>query len=77
MIKQIREHPKYAVDDNGNVYIINSDGLLELKKDISNGYARVKLDGEKVYDEIKNKTKSEHERKRLLMKKRAKARENW
>ena len=49
MIKQIREHPKYAVDDNGNVYIINSDGLLELKKDISNGYARVKLDGEKVY----------------------------
>ena len=35
------------------------------------------LDGKDAYDEIMSKTKSEHARKRLLMAKRAKARENW
>ena len=35
------------------------------------------LDGKEGYDEIMNKTKSEHARKRLLMVERAKARENW
>lgn len=49
MIKQIPEHPKYAVSDTGTVYVITSSGLMELKKDISTGYPRVKLDGTKVY----------------------------
>jgi ADP-ribosylglycohydrolase len=35
------------------------------------------MDGKEAYDEIMSKTKSEHERKRLLMAERAKARENW
>ena len=35
------------------------------------------LDGKEAYDEIMNKTKSEHARKRLLMVERAKSRENW
>lgn len=34
-------------------------------------------DGKDVYDEIKDKTKNDHERKRLLMAERAKARKNW
>lgn len=49
MIKQIPEHPRYGVSDLGKVYSITSTGLVELKKDISNGYPRVKLDGKKVY----------------------------
>lgn len=49
MIKQIPEHPDYAVSDSGNVYSITPTGLTELRKDISNGYPRVKLDGQKVY----------------------------
>ena len=35
------------------------------------------LDGKEGYDEIMNKTKREHARKRLLMAERAKARKNW
>lgn len=49
MIKVIPNHPSYAVSDTGAVYSITSNGLVELKKDISNGYPRVKLDREKVY----------------------------
>lgn len=49
MVKQIPEHPSYAVSDSGNVYSITSSGLVELKKDISTGYPRVKLDGTKIY----------------------------
>ena len=49
MIKQIPEHPSYGVSDSGHVYSITPSGLVELKKDISNGYPRVKLDGQKIY----------------------------
>ena len=49
MIKQIRDFPDYAVSDSGNVYSIQSDGLKELRRDISNGYPRVKLNGKKYY----------------------------
>ena len=35
------------------------------------------LDGKEAYEEIRKKTIDEHERKRLLMAERAKARENW
>lgn len=49
MIKQIPEHPNYAVSDSGVVYSIHDSGLKELRKDISNGYARVELNGKKYY----------------------------
>lgn len=49
MIKQIPDHPAYAVSDLGKVYAIRPDGLVELKKDISTGYPRVKMDGKKHY----------------------------
>ena len=49
MVKQIPCHPDYAVSDNGDVYKITPTGLRQLKKDISNGYPRVKLDGHKEY----------------------------
>ena len=49
VIKQIPMEPDYAVSDQGNVYSITDKGLVELKKDISNEYARVKLSGKKYY----------------------------
>lgn len=49
MIKQIPDHPNYAVSDRGDVYKITQDGLVELKKDISTGYARIELDNRKYY----------------------------
>lgn len=49
MIKQIKHHPEYAVSDSGNVFKIAEDGLRELKKDISNGYARVQLNRRNYY----------------------------
>ena len=49
MIKQIKEHPDYAVSNRGNVYRITENGLSELKKDISNGYARVQLNRQNRY----------------------------
>ena len=49
MIKQIKTHPNYAVSDKGNVYRITENGLVELRKDISNGYARVQLNGTNYY----------------------------
>ena len=49
MIKQIKHHPEYAVSDSGKVFKIAEDGLRELKKDISNGYARVQLNRQNYY----------------------------
>lgn len=49
IIKQISEYPQYAVSDTGNVFSLQSGVLNELKKDISNGYPRVKLNGKKLY----------------------------
>lgn len=49
IIRQIEDHPNYAVSDKGNVYRITENGLIELKKDISNGYARVQLNGTNYY----------------------------
>lgn len=49
MIKQIKDHPNYAVSDSGQVYKINEDGLVRLKEDISINYPRVKLNGRKYY----------------------------
>lgn len=49
IIKQIPGCPGYAISDCGNVYAICSNGLKELKKDISNGYARVKINGKNHY----------------------------
>lgn len=49
VIKAIPFIPNYAVSDTGNVYAISETGLNELRKDISNGYARVKLNGRKYY----------------------------
>ena len=48
-IRQIQNHKDYAVSDTGLVFRITDNGLIPLKKDISNGYARVKLDGSKWY----------------------------
>ena len=48
-IKLIPGHPKYCVSDSGIVFIITDHGLVEMKMDISNGYKRVELDGEKQY----------------------------
>lgn len=49
MIKQIPYQPAYAISDDGRVYSVSKAGLKELRKDISNGYARVKLSGKKYY----------------------------
>lgn len=49
MIKQIPEHPNYAVSAWGNVYKITPTGLKEIKWDVSNGYPRVKLDNRNEY----------------------------
>jgi hypothetical protein len=49
MIKQIPGHTFYAVSDTGEVYSLVSGVLMELKKDISNGYPRVKIGGKKRY----------------------------
>lgn len=48
-IKQIPEHPNYGVSDTGSVFSIKDKGLKELEKDISTGYPRVTLDGQKYY----------------------------
>ena len=48
-IKQIPGHPNYGVSDTGSVFAIKDKGLKELEKDISTGYPRVTLDGQKYY----------------------------
>lgn len=48
-IKQISGHPNYGVSDTGSVFAIKDKGLKELEKDISTGYPRVTLDGQKYY----------------------------
>ena len=45
----IDNHPNYVVTDTGEIFSNTDTGLKELKQDISNGYPRVKLDGEKIY----------------------------
>jgi len=49
VIKQIPFAKEYAVSDEGEVYSLRNQKLEELKKDISNGYPRVKLNGKKYY----------------------------
>lgn len=49
MVKVIKEQPNYAVSETGRVFSIKPNGLVELKKDISNGYPRVNLNGKKYY----------------------------
>lgn len=49
MIKIIRDHPNYAVSDQGIVYRITKNGYKELKPDYSKGYAIVKLDRKNCY----------------------------
>lgn len=48
-IRQIPGHPSYGVSDTGSVFAIKDKGLKELEKDISTGYPRVTLDGQKYY----------------------------
>ena len=48
-IRQIPGHPNYGVSDTGSVFAIKDKGLKELEKDISTGYPRVTLDGQKYY----------------------------
>lgn len=48
-IKQIPGHLNYGVSDTGSVFAIKDKGLKELEKDISTGYPRVTLDGQKYY----------------------------
>lgn len=48
-IKQIPGHNNYGVSDTGSVFAIKDKGLKELEKDISTGYPRVTLDGQKYY----------------------------
>lgn len=48
-IRQIPGHPSYGVSDTGSVFAIKNKGLKELEKDISTGYPRVTLDGQKYY----------------------------
>ena len=49
MLKQIPDHPDYAVSDSGKVYKITNDGLVELNIDISTGYPRVRMEGTRQY----------------------------
>ena len=50
MRKVIERHPNYAVTDTGGVYRIFCPGCYSsLIPDLSNGYARVELDGKKEY----------------------------
>ena len=47
MIVEILKHPRYCVSDDGVVYRKERSGLFKLSPDLSNGYARVCLDGKK------------------------------
>ena len=44
---EILKHPKYYISDDGVVYRKERSGLFKLSPDLSNGYARVDLDGKK------------------------------
>lgn len=48
-IKQIQNHKNYLISEDGTVYRLKGDQVTELRPDCSNGYARVKLDGENNY----------------------------
>lgn len=47
MLMEILKHPKYCISDDGVVYRKERSGLFKLSPDLSNGYARVDLDGKK------------------------------
>ena len=47
MLMEILNHPKYCISDDGVVYRKERSGLFKLSPDLSNGYARVDLDGKK------------------------------
>ncbi len=49
MIKVIPNHPNYAASENGIIYSLQTGVLTELKRDMSTGYPRVTLDGQKKY----------------------------
>lgn len=49
MVKQIPNHPSYAVSDTGIVYKITNNGLDTLPIDISTGYPRVRMEGDRPY----------------------------
>lgn len=46
---QILKHPRYYVNENGEVFRLHSGSWNQLKPDISNDYPRVDLDGVKEY----------------------------
>lgn len=45
---EILNHPNYCISDDGVVYRKERSGLFKLSPDLSNGYARVSLDGKKI-----------------------------
>ena len=47
MLMEILKHPRYCISDDGVVYRKERSGLFKLSPDLSNGYARVDLDGKK------------------------------
>lgn len=48
-MKQIPKHENYLISEDGIVYRLKGEQISEIKPDCSNGYARVKLDGENNY----------------------------
>lgn len=48
-MKQIPNHKNYLISEDGCVYRFKDNTISEIKPDCSNGYARVKLDGENNY----------------------------
>lgn len=51
MVLEIPNHPNYYISDSGKVYkaLSNGRGLKELQANMSNGHARVSIDGENYY----------------------------
>lgn len=50
IFKQIPDHSTYAATSDGKIFsITQKEGLKELKRDLSTGYPRVTMDGQKVY----------------------------
>ena len=49
MVKQVQNHPDYGVTDSGEVVSLKGKEFRLLKPDLSNGYPRITLDGERYY----------------------------
>lgn len=48
-LRQVKMHPTYFASRKGEVFSEHRDHLIKLLPDITTGYARLRLDGERIY----------------------------